>query len=120
MGDQLTDALFDVTAPSSHTIDTTPAFQQFDVGDSITLKVSLDLPKIAMDNKSDLVFELFGMDPTNGVNGFHICQAHVLDANTWQGEPAVSFPETQGTNIKAIQEHPVYESHYYPNNPGIV
>lgn len=46
--------------------ETDPVFDQFDIGDSITLKVTIDLPKVPSGSKADLVFELFGMDPDKG------------------------------------------------------
>lgn len=41
-----------------------------------------------------------------GVAGFHICQAHMVDA--------------KGEEIEAIQDYPVYKTEYYKNFPGVV
>ena len=37
-----------------------------DVGDSFTYAMRLDLPGVALDKKSDLVVEMFGMVPGQG------------------------------------------------------
>jgi hypothetical protein len=67
--------------------------------------VKIDLPAIAIENKADLNIEMFVMDPSGGLSGFHICQAHVTD---------------KGNNIQAIQEDPFYEDHPKENYPTIV
>ena len=41
-------------------------YAKFDVGDSITFEATLDLPEISIDGKSDLIIEVFGMDPVGG------------------------------------------------------
>ena len=51
-------ALNPPTGPATH--------NEFDVGDSVTFNVTLDLPAVDVDGKSDLLFEVFGMDLTGG------------------------------------------------------
>ena len=41
-------------------------YTNFDVGDSVSFQVTLDLPPVSIDGKSDLIFEVFGMDPDSG------------------------------------------------------
>lgn len=37
-----------------------------DIGDSFTFQVEIDLPAVTPTDKSDLVFELFGLDAADG------------------------------------------------------
>ena len=39
-----------------------PAYDQFDIGDSISFNVTMDLPEISVEARSDLVFDLFAVD----------------------------------------------------------
>ena len=41
-------------------------YDEFDFGDSLSFNVTLDLPQVSSDGKSDLIFELFGMDDDGG------------------------------------------------------
>ena len=41
-------------------------FSSFDIGDSVTFNVTLDLPQVSVEGKSDLIFEIFGTDDVNG------------------------------------------------------
>ena len=57
------------------------AADQADIGDSWTFELTLDLPGVAAEDSKDLRVEIFGLDPTGGVFGFHICQektVHIL------------------------------------------
>jgi len=67
--------------------------------------VTVDLPGIAIENKADLNIEIFVIDPDDGLTGWHICQAHVVD---------------KGDGIEAIQENAVYEDHLKTGHPTIV
>ncbi len=40
-----------------------------DIGDSFTMRATLDLPGIALEDKSDLKFHAFGFSPSKGENG---------------------------------------------------
>ncbi len=58
----LEDSLFNMTEVASQTI----AADQADIGDSWTFDIVLDLPGIAIVDKSDITVELFGLDPDYG------------------------------------------------------
>ena len=58
----------DIASQSNNTTgpDGNLTYAKFDIGDSITFQATLDLPEIDIGGKSDLIFEVFGMDPSSG------------------------------------------------------
>jgi len=44
-----------------------------DVGDSFTMKFTLDLPSVAVENASDLTFEIFGITPDQSTFSLNEC-----------------------------------------------
>ena len=63
----------DNTAASTGYTGTAPApgstpsvYDAFDLGDTVSFEVTLDLPQVTSDGKSDLTFELFGMTESGG------------------------------------------------------
>ena len=50
------------------------AADQAGIGDSWTFELMIDLPGVAVEDYKDLKVEIFGLDPTAGVFGFHMCQ----------------------------------------------
>ncbi len=77
---------------------------QLDNGDSLTFDFILDLPRVGVDQKSDLVIELFAIDPAKAqTRGFHMCQV---------------LMDPLGAEIEAVQTHPVYT--FSSNYPPIV
>ena len=61
---QLEHAVFYMQDVASQTIGND--FDAFDIGDSVTFNVTLDLPQVSVEGKSDLVFEIFGTDDEHG------------------------------------------------------
>eukprot|EP00094_Tigriopus_californicus_P011496 TCALIF_11101-PA protein Name:"Protein of unknown function" AED:0.09 eAED:0.09 QI:0/0.77/0.73/0.95/0.48/0.58/46/1495/2737 len=98
LGNDLSEITLHMIEKASQTISST----EVNLGDSFTFEAVLDLPRISIENKSDLNIEIFSLDPEEGVAGFHICQAHVL---------------FKGPQLKYIQDYPVYNDHskaHYP------
>ena len=55
------------------------AADQADIGDSWTFELTIDLPPgIAVEDSKELRVEIFGLDPTGGVFGFHMCQGRAV------------------------------------------
>ena len=50
------------------------AADQADVGDSWTFELTIELPRVDIEDSRNLKVELFGLDAAKGVFGFHICQ----------------------------------------------
>ena len=53
-------------SPPANPGDPPDSYNLFDFGDTISFKVTLDLPQVTVDGKSDLIFEVFGMDEAGG------------------------------------------------------
>ena len=53
--DAATFGMEDVASQTAGGTESDPTFDEFDLGDSITFRVTLDLPKVAVDDKVDLI-----------------------------------------------------------------
>lgn len=53
------------------------ASDQADIGDSWTFELTIGLPGVAEEDNEDLKVEIFGLDSTGGVFGFHMCQGNI-------------------------------------------
>ncbi len=90
MGTSLDDTIVTLTEVASQAISAT----KVDNGDSFTFEYVVDLPSIVVEDRGDLKIEVFAVDPSVGVSGFHMCQVVV---------------EAQGSELEAAQVDPVYQ-----------
>lgn len=62
VGDSMDDIIINMNEVASETV----AADEADMGDSWTFELVIDLPKISLEDKSDIKVELFGLDPDTG------------------------------------------------------
>jgi hypothetical protein len=62
VGDSMDDIIINMNEVASETV----AADEADMGDSWTFELVIDLPKITLEDKSDIKVELFGLDPDTG------------------------------------------------------
>ncbi len=121
MGETLDNAIFGINVIASQTI----SDNEVEVGDSYTIEVHIDMPGITVEDRSDLVVEVFAVRPDQGtlhllfifvistfnlflnaeIGGFHMCQVKA---------------EHVGNNLMSVQENPVYEEEYFDGAPSLV
>ena len=75
---------------------TSLAHNDFNLGDSVTYRVEIDLPAVPTADQGNLAIEMFVLDINNGLAGFHICDTQIVSTG---GQ--VAFSPTQPKVIES-------------------